>query len=314
MTHHHGTACPVGAHIGRDRVPALIPSWSSPSWPHPSSPRPVIAAPVMPPPSWSAKADHPRLPSSKHRKSWMAEPSPAMTDGTNGTEQPHPDSGFTLLEIIVAVAVLGFLLLALTQGTQFGLRAWRTQTDTVQRHTEMEAADRALRHLIERLVSGDMLKSRPPLIGGRSGIDFVTTLPPGPGVPPDPTAEVRLSVDAAHRLLLTWVPAPHATWIGRPVPPERTILLYGVERLECSYWKMVPGGGGSWVREWTDPRPPALVRLRIIFPAGDARRWPDIVAAPRVDEALSSNRPYNSSVTATITPRTFVTVTVNHAG
>jgi len=41
--------------------------------------------------------------------------------------------GFTLLEILVALAVFAFLVLGLTQGTRFGLAAWDRQARTVDR-------------------------------------------------------------------------------------------------------------------------------------------------------------------------------------
>ena len=36
-------------------------------------------------------------------------------------------NGFTLLEILVALTVLGFLLAGLAQGVHFGLLAWGTE-------------------------------------------------------------------------------------------------------------------------------------------------------------------------------------------
>ena len=52
----------------------------------------------------------------------------------------------------------------------------------------------------------------------------------------------------------------------------------GVERIEASYWKSGPQPG--WVRTWDGRGLPALIRVRLIFPASDPRRWPDIVVAP----------------------------------
>ncbi len=195
--------------------------------------------------------------------------------------------GFTLLEVLAALAVLGLVLLALTQGTQFGLSAWHAQSASAAQRTELAAVDLTLRHLIERAVMGEWLKDRGPVAGGPARIDLVTVMPPGPGALPDPTAEARLEVDAGHRLVLFWVPRPHANWTGRAPALRESVLLRDIDRLEAAYWKPAPGGGGTWLRGWTDINPPALVRLRIVFPAGDPRHWPDIVAAPRLEHALS---------------------------
>jgi prepilin-type N-terminal cleavage/methylation domain-containing protein len=45
-----------------------------------------------------------------------------MTKSSHG----HP-AGFTLLEILIALAILGFILLSLGQGLRFGLTAWGIQ-------------------------------------------------------------------------------------------------------------------------------------------------------------------------------------------
>jgi general secretion pathway protein J len=223
------------------------------------------------------------------------------------------EAGFTILEVLAALSVLGLILLALSQGTQFGLAAWRSQSASSARHNELEAVDRTLRALIERTVSEDTMKNRGPLLGGIAGLDVVTVLPPRAGLPPDRTAEVRLEVDSLHRLVVRWRPMPHAIWIGKPQLPSEDVLLRGVERLEIGYWQMAPGGGGMWLRNWTAADPPSLVRIRIVFPPGDPRRWPDIVTGPRVDQALSFFRRYIITSGATIRRGRFNSGILSHA-
>jgi general secretion pathway protein J len=89
-----------------------------------------------------------------------------------------------------------------------------------------------------------------------------------------------LKVDASHRLVLRWWPSLHARRL-RPQPPAptETELLRGVSRIELSFWRT----GGNWVSSWQSADLPALVRVRLQFPRGDPRHWPDIVAAPRLD-------------------------------
>jgi general secretion pathway protein J len=124
------------------------------------------------------------------------------------------------------------------------------------------------------------------LVGAPEVCEMVTLLPASPGGGHAGPAAVRLEVDAAHRLVLRWVPAPHVIWF-RPPPLQETVLLDRVERIEFAYWKEAAGGGGAWQRSWNDSAAPSLVRLRIVFPRGDPRRWPDIVAAPRLDRGAS---------------------------
>ncbi len=58
-----------------------------------------------------------------------------------------------------------------------------------------------------------------------------------------------------------------------------------IERARTVDWSYLDPVAGSWVSEWTERRGlPALVRLRIAFPEGDSRRWPDLVAATRITD------------------------------
>src|SRR5271170_7447617 len=57
-------------------------------------------------------------------------------------------AGFTLLEMIVALVVLGFLMIGLTEGSRFGFRAWKHQADMIADHDQMDAVDRTLRQLL----------------------------------------------------------------------------------------------------------------------------------------------------------------------
>ena len=218
--------------------------------------------------------------------------------------------GFTLLEVLAALAVLGLLLAGLAQGVQFGLRAWDLQARDVAWRNDIEAADRSIRLLIRRVRSGAELRDRPPVVGGPQGCELVTLLPQQAAGP----AVARLEVDAGHRLVLRWRPAPHVSWFGPLPPPQEAVLLERVERVEFAYWKDQPGGGGGWQRGWNEPAAPALVRLRIIFPPGDARRWPDIVAAPRLDRMSSRFLLFPAHGNVNIAGRSMGLIGARHAG
>ena len=63
---------------------------------------------------------------------------------------PYPPSGFTLLEMLVALVVLGFLMVGLTQGSRFGIQAWRHQADMIAAHDQFDSIDRTLRQLLSQ--------------------------------------------------------------------------------------------------------------------------------------------------------------------
>jgi general secretion pathway protein J len=195
----------------------------------------------------------------------------------------HREEGFTLLEILVALVVLGFLVIGLTEGVHFGLRAWELQARMIGRREDLDAVDRTLRRLVETMdpgTSGDPLT----LQGNPASLAFTAELPMTSSLPIQ-RADVGLGVDAAHRLVLRWTPHLHAIRFG-PAPAAQTSeLLRGVDRLEVAYWGSAAGGG--WQNRWNQDGLPGLIRIRLIFVKGDPRHWPDIVAAPmrdRIDE------------------------------
>ncbi|MBV9757194.1 MAG: prepilin-type N-terminal cleavage/methylation domain-containing protein [Alphaproteobacteria bacterium] len=193
------------------------------------------------------------------------------------------DGGFTLLEVLVAVAVLAILVLALNSGTRFGLAAWHAQAQRMARAGDLEPVTRSLRRLIEAADPGTATDPA-PIHGAAHSLAFRADLPDPLGVLPVRHADVALGVDRAQHLVLRWTPHPHVTRIGPPPPAHEEVLLEGVERVDLSYWS--PGQEGSaWPDSWKRPQPPALVRLRLVFADGDRRHWPDLVTAPMRSQA-----------------------------
>jgi len=185
-------------------------------------------------------------------------------------------AGFTLLEILVVLVVLGVLLAGLAQANHFGLLAVQRQTATIAQSADIDAVDRLLRQVIERIDPGDQ-HDRPYLTGTSSSLEFTSELPPSVAVA-NHHAQMRLLADPAHRLLLRWAPTLHAVLLGPPPTPTDTVLLTGVDHLDLAYWPQAPATG--WRSAWAERTAPALVRIRIVFTRGDARHWPTIVVAP----------------------------------
>jgi general secretion pathway protein J len=184
-------------------------------------------------------------------------------------------AGFTLLEILVALVVLGFLMVGLSQGVRFGLTAWGMQERIIGRRGDLDAVDRVLRQLVGQMDPGT--RTDPPqVMGTQVRFAFTSALPI---MADGESADMLLTVDSAHRFSLLWTPHLHAKRIAPPPPPHNEVLLDGIDRVQFAYWRP-SSSGGSWVGAWEGKSLPALVRIHIVFPEGDARHWPDIVAAP----------------------------------
>lgn len=186
------------------------------------------------------------------------------------------EAGFTLLEVLVALAVLGFLMVGLSQGVRFGIGAWDTQARMLGRSGDLDIADRALRRLITQLVPTDD-PTMPGLRGTGAGFECVTELP-GTAVGQTRVAQAALILDRSGRLVLRWSPYLHARRLGPPPALQESELLRGVQRIDVAYWSTA--AGGAWLAGWNRPELPDLVRIRLGLARAGGGSWPDIVAAP----------------------------------
>ncbi|MDR3529063.1 MAG: prepilin-type N-terminal cleavage/methylation domain-containing protein [Rhodopila sp.] len=183
-------------------------------------------------------------------------------------------AGFTLLEMLVALTIFGFLLVGLSQTVRFGLTAWQQDARLSDRKTDLEAVDRSLRAIVENLAPGDEA-ARPAMDGSADRLTGVTRLRvPGSGLMPV-RIEAGLAISGTW-LVLRWRPHHHGQSLGPPPPPRETELMNGVSRLGIAYW--LPSG--VWASTWHEPDLPLLIRFRVTLAGEGAPRWPDIVVAP----------------------------------
>lgn len=194
--------------------------------------------------------------------------------------EPRHDAGFTLLEIIVALVVLGVLLATLSQGVHFGFAAVGRQDQTLRTGEALQAADRTLRRLIEQMYPGTE-RDAAKLRGRAHAAAFTSSLPIGHDGEPS-SADISLMVDHDGRLILSWLPHLHAQLLQAAPAPHVAVLLDNVAALQLSYWS---DSARQWSRDWNENTLPDLVRIRIEFPAPDKRRWTDIVEAPAREQA-----------------------------
>ena len=194
--------------------------------------------------------------------------------------------GFTLLELLVALVVLGFLMVGLTQGIKLGLGAWDRQGTSLQSRAELDATDRVIRALLTRIDPGNG-RSQLKIEGKASQFDFRSELPSAVATETR-RAEMSLLVDPQNRLILRWKPYFHEAELGPEAPSTDTVLLDHVASITFSYWlgeeAAEPGQTEGWVNEWSTAFIPPLIKLHVSFPPGDNRRWPDMIVAPLLEQ------------------------------
>ena len=199
--------------------------------------------------------------------------------------RPRDDAGFTLLEVLAALVVLGLLMAGLASGTRLGLLGWRVQDRALAARDGLEPVDRALRRLVEAADPGSP-DGRGSFKGeaGRLGLvvpadllgrqtELTDRLDIAIGLEPEPGHDAERS----WRLVLRSAPHVHARAL-HPAADEtqQTVLLTGVHAIAFSY---LDPADHLWHDTWDSNTLPALVRLRITR-AGTAAQWPDLVWAP----------------------------------
>jgi general secretion pathway protein J len=192
-------------------------------------------------------------------------------------------TGFTLLEILVALIVLGLLVVGLTRGVRTGLMLWDAQARRVGETAELDAEARMLRIILSeiwipppRLL--DPEGAHAAQSAGQSGrLTFIGYLPNGLGA----TRRANITLELRdRRLVLSWTPHRHEHTTAPEPRPVETELIRGVERLDFAYWGSPSANQpAGWQTQWDSYNIPELIRIRLGFVKGDRRRWPDLIAA-----------------------------------
>jgi general secretion pathway protein J len=192
------------------------------------------------------------------------------------------DRGFTLLEVLAALAILGLILAALSAGLRFGQQALLTQEHDTGAANQLGPVDLTLRTLIARAWPGAG-GGNAEFIGGSRTLTFRTIMPESLSEVRIRDADVTIGVDAEHRLYLAWLPWYHNWIVPKPLP-KRVALLANVDHVEFSYWdpslQLPPGG---WVTAWAGTSAPKLLRVRLVFTKDSGLHWPEIIAATERD-------------------------------
>jgi len=180
-------------------------------------------------------------------------------------------AGFTLLEMLVALSILGLILVALTNGVRFAGQAWEVQERNSSKRGDTEAVQNILRTLI---ASGTQFK------GTSSELSFVGEMPEG--LARGGLYDIVLDSDDG-RLMLSWKPhfkGPSqsdsaSTEMGRDVEDVRLAYHYA----NSKSWEDITHENGP---------PPDLIRLE--FRASRLSALPPMLVAPTVERAAPASK------------------------
>jgi len=200
-------------------------------------------------------------------------------------------AGFTLLEMLIALAVLGLLAVMLSGSVQFGARAWEGQSRRIEASVETDAVYNVLRAMLRNAqtlpLEGVNQQGGVMFLAGRpNSVDFVSELPEAVGR--SGFTDIALLVLPDGRLVMRWRAHERPTSGAPPKPYEETELLRRVAGLDIAYYTAAaedrPGG---WQSNWTQAGAlPALIRLTLRFQPADRRVWRELRVAPIIGARL----------------------------
>ena len=217
--------------------------------------------------------------------------------------------GFTLIELVIALAIIGLISLLLFSGLRLGSRAWEAVEKTSEQISGPRLVDGFLTRALSQIKPANAVIDGESLLifgGDAEHLEFAAPLSQHVGTAGLHILRLGLeSLDASSALVLThWSLHPEVLEGGDDFPSweplrekqavsladsapnmdaadgafGRALLLRDVTLFEVSYYGQLDGASESeWHEEWLGQmRLPSLVRIRL---ETGTQSWPDLVLA-----------------------------------
>lgn len=191
-----------------------------------------------------------------------------------------PQAGFTLLELLVGLTLLGFLSMLVMTGYQVATLSTRRVEDWADRARDLEASYDFLRDRLSQAYPAFVTDGSGAWVvdfaGRNDRIEFLAPLPQRFGA--GDIVRYQISEDGG-ALNLTWrLDRP-----GEQHPAgSHSSLLGGLTVLSFQYFGATElDGGPRWQRSWVGrSQLPQLIRVH--FEGDRNGRWPDLLVRPRI--------------------------------
>jgi general secretion pathway protein J len=195
--------------------------------------------------------------------------------------------GMTLVEVLVALVLLSMLSVGLISSFRIGQRSYAGVLSLDRSHREVVSTQRFLRQALESAYPFEP-DAQHRGHGLEGSVDRLSLTAPM-GLAQGSAGYRRYSFSLVHRragplsdLVGTAEVDRNGGALAEGLPVFTETLIPDIQGVEWSYFSSLDGIG--WRSDWAERRPPALVRLRVIFPPRDPRRWPELIVAPRITE------------------------------
>ncbi|MEI7868630.1 MAG: prepilin-type N-terminal cleavage/methylation domain-containing protein [Candidatus Methylumidiphilus sp.] len=203
-------------------------------------------------------------------------------------------TGFTLLEVIIATVLLAVMMTLLLGGMRVGASSWEQGERLADRTSRLMVVDNFFRShlsdvkpLFESPTDNRLVGAPPRLLfrGGTDWLEYAGALPPQVrgGIY---KFRLHLAEEGERRdLKLAMRPFSTGEKGGSVEPIEDVLVLENVQSLHFSYYKKSnannANGESKWLEEWKESFLPSLIRIEISLRGEPA--WPSVVVAPRAE-------------------------------
>lgn len=195
--------------------------------------------------------------------------------------------GFTLLELLIGMTLVGFILTLLFAGLNLGTRSWeageRRMVTSSRQAVVVDFIRRALEQtypLRWRVDNEDQLA----FAGEAESLRFVGTVAMHDGASGNHLIALDLADGETGRdLVMRWqLPDPRAPGFEPLEQAQPKVLVKAIKGMTLAYFgAQADTEEPSWHDQWLHQKaPPELIRLQLIMENGET--WPYIVAAPRI--------------------------------
>lgn len=191
------------------------------------------------------------------------------------TEMPnlrHPANGFTLVEVLVALAIAGVVSLAAMQGIGFATRGVTRLSANVDRLDQRRGLEMQLRRAFGSMAAIQVWEGHASFTGHPDSISFLSIVDEGGAG----LYRLKFGFEAARPERPVVLTRQQADSTGAPIRAEG-ILARDVRTFTLSYFgTLAAADKPAWQPRWENlVQPPLLVRLT--FDDGDGETHPPIV-------------------------------------
>ncbi|BBJ23820.1 prepilin-type N-terminal cleavage/methylation domain-containing protein [Candidatus Nitrotoga sp. AM1P] len=206
------------------------------------------------------------------------------------SQDKHSVTGFTLLELLIAMSLLGFILALLFGGMRLGARSWDAGEMRAENSTHLALLQGFLRRELSQVTPFHWKKKADmnlAFVGQPDSLKLVAPIAVrlGPGGLFLISLELVQDKDIGQLVMRRVIPDADSVDFTALENAEKIVLADHVEELSFAYFgaetkDAEPQWRDQWGNRDTQQRLPYLIRVRVKFSNG--RVWPDLVVAPLI--------------------------------